>query len=228
MDAPGRLLASGRDSDIFEVGEGRVLRRARDGRSLAGEARVMSYVQSKGYPLPEVFDVSEGSITMERVDGPSMLADLEQKPWRLAHHAAVLAELHKRLHEIPAPDWLPAAPGSQGSRLLHLDLHPLNVIMSPKGPIVIDWPNAKRGNPPADVAATWILLAGGKPPTNGWTSIVVDRFRGVFVRSFLRHFVMAPVRAELEDIVEWKCHDAHMAADELEVMRDLARRHGRK
>jgi hypothetical protein len=49
MDAPGQLLASGRDSDIFEYGPGRVLRRSRRGRSLVDEARVMDYARGHGY-----------------------------------------------------------------------------------------------------------------------------------------------------------------------------------
>ena len=58
----------------------------------------------------------------------------------------MLADLHDRLHEIAGPDWLPGMPDG-GDRLLHLDLHPLNVIMSPNGPVVIDWPNAAARRP---------------------------------------------------------------------------------
>jgi hypothetical protein len=38
-----KLLASGRDGDIFEFAPGLVLRRTRSGRSIAHEARTMRY-----------------------------------------------------------------------------------------------------------------------------------------------------------------------------------------
>ncbi|HEV8064616.1 MAG TPA: phosphotransferase, partial [Acidimicrobiales bacterium] len=160
-DLPGPLLASGRDSDVFEFEHGRVLRRAKHRRSMAREARIMEYARSAGYPVPEVFELSDdgSDLVMERIDGPSMLKDLEAHPWRMRQHAALLASLHDQLHSIPAPEWLQDGPGSPGESLLHLDLHPLNVMLSKGGPMVIDWPNAARGQGGADVAVTWLLMA---------------------------------------------------------------------
>ena len=76
-------------------------------------------------------------LVLELVDGPTMLADLGRRPWRLARHARTLAELHARLHKVPY----------EGERLLHLDLHPDNVLLSARGPVVIDWTNARAGDP---------------------------------------------------------------------------------
>src|SRR4051794_10258399 len=42
--------------------------------------------------------------------------------------------------------------------LLHLDLHPDNVILSPTGPILINWQAAVAGPAAADVAHTWLLI----------------------------------------------------------------------
>src|SRR6187399_2536129 len=56
MDPIGPKLAEGRDSEIFEHGPGKVLRVARDGRSLVAEAEIMRYVRSHGYPCPDVDD----------------------------------------------------------------------------------------------------------------------------------------------------------------------------
>ena len=69
-----------------------------------------------------------------------------------------------RLHDIEAPDFLPAAPFGSGDKILHLDLHPLNVMVGPKGPVVIDWPNARRGDPSVDVGLAWVLMAAGQIP----------------------------------------------------------------
>jgi aminoglycoside phosphotransferase (APT) family kinase protein len=50
-----------------------------------------------------------------------------------------------------------------GDALCHGDFHPANVMRSPSGPVVIDWPNATRGAPEGDVARTLLLLGAGEP-----------------------------------------------------------------
>jgi aminoglycoside phosphotransferase (APT) family kinase protein len=222
----GPLLASGRDSDIFEYGPGLVLRRSRVSRSMALEAQTMEYARSHGYPVPAVESLSDDGfdLVMERLDGVSMLGTLERRPWRLRRCAAELADLHHRLHEIPAPPWLGDAPTGHGDRLLHLDLHPLNVMVTSRGPVVIDWPNAVRGDPPVDVALTWVLMACGSVPGGGAKAAMLGRFRLVLVKSFLSHFDLDPVRARLADVVAWKLRDPHMSDHEQAQMRALARR----
>ena len=82
----------------------------------------------------------------------------------MKRHAVTLAMLLDHLHAITAPDWLPSPLGA-GTALLHLDLHPENVILTQRGPVVIDWPNAARGPGAADVAHTWVVLACSLPTT---------------------------------------------------------------
>ncbi|MGA3148890.1 MAG: phosphotransferase, partial [Acidimicrobiales bacterium] len=108
MRTPGPLLASGRDADIYECGQGLVLRRSRAGRSMAAEARVMDWVRGHGYPVPAVEEISEDGtdLIMERIAGPSMVTVLGRRPWTLGQQGRSLADLHKRLHEIPVPEWI--------------------------------------------------------------------------------------------------------------------------
>src|SRR5665213_2668932 len=110
-----KILANGRDGDIFEFAPGLVLRKTRDGRSIAHEARTMRYVAEHGYPVPHIEEVrADGTeIIMERVDGPMLMDAIGRPPWKLGDHLGLLADLLDRLHEIPAPDWLPGMPGSQ-------------------------------------------------------------------------------------------------------------------
>lgn len=147
-----QLLAAGRDSDVFAYADGLVLRRYRDGRSAEGEAAVIRAVAGLGYPVPAVHDASGPDIVMERVDGPTLAAALVAglPP---ARAGALLAELHDRLHALA---WTGAAPGEA---LLHLDLHPLNVILRGPEPVVIDWSNARPGPAGLDVAMTAVILA---------------------------------------------------------------------
>src|SRR5580698_11526395 len=120
---PGPLLASGRDSDIFEYGPGLVLRRSREGRSMVREARLMEYVRSQGFSVPAVEEVSEDGLDMviERIEGPDMVAMMGSRPWAIPRLGRMLADLHHGLHELAAPAWLEDAPVGRGVGLLHLD-----------------------------------------------------------------------------------------------------------
>jgi Ser/Thr protein kinase RdoA (MazF antagonist) len=68
--------------------------------------------------------------------------------------AEVPADLHRQLHAVPPQDGT-----DSGSRILHMDLHPDNVILSARGPTVIDWRNVARGPADFDVAMTAVILA---------------------------------------------------------------------
>jgi aminoglycoside phosphotransferase (APT) family kinase protein len=219
-----KLLASGRDGDIFEYAPGLVLRKTRDGRSIAHEARTMRYVADHGYPVPRVEEVrADGTeIVMERIDGPIMADAMVRPPWKLGDHLRILADLHDQLHEIPGPDWLAAMPGG-GDRLLHLDLHPLNVIMSPRGPIVIDWPNARRGDPMADVALTYALIRCGRIPLPRPVAAALGALRApVLRRTFAKRYVGPAFYRQVAEMAELKCFDKNMAPDELRRLRGLA------
>jgi aminoglycoside phosphotransferase (APT) family kinase protein len=183
---------------------------------MAHEARIMEYVRSQGYPVPAVEEVSADGLSMviERIGGADMVATMTKRPWTISRQGRVLADLHRRLHEITAPDWLPDAAVGRGDRLLHLDLHPLNVIMSPKGPVVIDWTGACRGDPAVDVALAWVLMAAGEVPTGRLIGSILGRARAVLVKSFIRSFDIDMVKRSLREVVAWKVLDPHMSVSE--------------
>ncbi len=209
-----------------------MLRKARNGRSLEIEARTMEYVRSRGYPVPSVDDIIESgtAIVMERIAGPSMMQVIAHRPWQEGSQARGLAELHMRLHAIDAPEWLGPAPGPTGDRLLHLDLHPLNVIIGERGPVVIDWSNARRGDPAADVALTWIVLQSGAIPAPAPIAFLLKRFRSRFVRHFITQFDRDAIRPVVPVMVDYKVQDPHMSDAECQAMRRLAEAvgHGRR
>ena len=147
-----RALGAGRASIVHALDDGRVLRR---GGVPEREAQIMAVARAAGYPVPAVHEVRGDALVLERIHGPTMLADLRRRPWRLQAHARLLAALHDRLHAIPYG----------GATLLHLDLHPENVLLSPSGPVVIDWTNARAGEPALDLALSWVIAktSGGLP-----------------------------------------------------------------
>jgi Ser/Thr protein kinase RdoA (MazF antagonist) len=157
------------------------------------------------------------ALVMGRARGTDMLTGFARKPWTLIRGGAKLGRLHARLHETIAPESLPTARSmierritdsehvpdrmrervlailrqlSDGDRLCHFDFHPANVITDGTDMTVIDWPAACRGNPLADVAATVIVLRGGKP-TPG-TPLITRLFaplgRTMLLRGYLRAY----------------------------------------
>ena len=185
----------------------------------------MGYAAHAGFPVPRVEEIRAGGseVVMERIEGPTMFEALSRQPWTLRRHAAALAALHDRLHDIPGPHWLDPFLSGGGS-LVHLDLHPLNVILSPKGPVVIDWSNAARGAGPADVALTWLVIMAAEIPGRGLPVAVGRMFRRLFARSFLDHFAEAGVRAALPAVGMWKCQDRNMRAAEVARIQRLVAR----
>jgi aminoglycoside phosphotransferase (APT) family kinase protein len=259
----GRKLASGRDADVFALADGserRVLRRYRSGaRTPSGaaktseyEAEIMRLVAAQGFPVPAVHAVSGPDMVMDRVDGPTMLADLARRPWTVWGHARLLARLHRRLHRIAAPDWVqtyaahPAfavaapdpvvsvAPPVQDSAaettpllsdtLLHLDLHPDNVILSDNGPVVIDWRNTRRGNGAIDVASTWLIMATSELPETGLKGAARDVIRRLFVYAFLHHTDRRTAGRQIPLVARYRLADRNLLPSERPAILALARR----
>lgn len=182
----------------------------------------MEYVRSRGYPVPAVEGVREdgSELVMERIYGSSMVDVMSKRPWTIRRQGAVLADLHRRLHEIPPPDSLPSAPVGQGECFLHMDLHPLNVMVSAKGPVVIDWPNAARGDPAVDIGLAWVLMAGGEVPSGRLIGAVLGWARGVLVNSFLANVELEldRVKEMLRAVVGFKVRDPNMSETEQQAM----------
>jgi aminoglycoside phosphotransferase (APT) family kinase protein len=196
----GELIGSGRSADVYEHEPGWVLRRYREPRDTEREVAGMEHARAHGFPAPEARALSDTEIVMRRLEGPTMLDDLGRRPWMIGRHAATLATLHRRLHEIEAPDWLPT-PLGEGKAMLHLDLHPDNVILTSTGPGLIDWTNVARGPGAADVAYTSIVLTtAGAPRDDLRTRVTTNVGRRLFLRAFLGNFDRAE-RGEAEALV---------------------------
>ena len=195
------------------------------------EARLTRAVRAAGVPAPAVIDLVERDgrrgIIFERITGRSLLADFSAKPWHLIQSARLLAELHAAMHAREIPD-LPSlndslvyrvthAPASEevksaalnvlaqlpaGSTVCHFDFHPDNVILSPRGPVIIDWMTVTGGHPLGDAARTSLILRVGAPPSSlarGILIIARDVFHNQYLKRYqqLRHVTRDEIEAWL-------------------------------
>jgi tRNA A-37 threonylcarbamoyl transferase component Bud32 len=217
-----QLVGSGRDADVFRLGDDRVLRRYRNGGDATREAEIMTYVGGHGYPVPSVYDATGPDLVMELLDGPTMAAALWDGSLEVSAGARALADLSNRLHAIPA------RPGSaDGDRVIHLDLHPYNVMLASGGPVVIDWRNAEDGPADLDTALSAVILAQvalDDDDSEGPHTLVRE-----FLAHFLAHVADDPLRL-LDEAVERRGVDPNATAAErgrlphaAALVRDLAR-----
>ncbi len=157
-------------------------------------------------------------LIMERLDGITMMQDIDLKftsdPASFLLHAPVMAEVHASLHSKALPglphqydmirggieraeslpddlrkkvlDRLDKLPN--GDVVCHYDLHPGNIMLTSKGPVLIDWLTASCGNPHADIARTLLLIGHGGPPEEVMSKVEFDKLRSQFIVSYLAEY----------------------------------------
>jgi hypothetical protein len=227
QECPGRLLASGRWADIHDLGPDRVLRRYRDPAGMPPwEAAVMRHARAHGVPTPEVLEVDGLDMVLERVHGPTMLDDLGRRPWRLTDHVRTLVELHRLVHQVPAPAG-PPAPFGDGECLLHLDLHPANVILSGDGPVLLDWQGAVLGPADADLAHTYLLLATSTIPGPWHQRAITHLGQSLFAAVFRAAAGPAAIDSQLGPVARRRLADSSLLPREARRIHRLLARNTR-
>lgn len=186
--------------------------------SIEYESRVARAVHEAGLPVPAPGDVIDlngrTGLVYERIDGVSLLEVLAKKPWRLLHYARLLAKLQADLHKCAVPEIPSLKQRLEGKilsthvltsgikekvlgklynmpdagNLCHGDFHPGNILMTAKGPIIIDWMDATKGNPLADVSRTSVLFRTADIPDWMPARRLIRLTRGWFHRIYLNHY----------------------------------------
>lgn len=127
----------------------------------------------------------------EYIDGESMWERMRSSPAEIRPLTVELAAVHRKILCADLPEGLlsaarrarnkideAAALGAagrldaareaealpSGAALLHGDLHPANVLMSARGPVVIDWFDAAIGHPVADIVRSAFLIRPAGAP----------------------------------------------------------------
>ena len=214
-EPPGPLLAAGLAADVYAVSDEQVLRRYREGRDASAEVALLRHVAAHGFPAPAAEHLGGPDLLMERVHGPTLLQALAAGEVDLRGGAQILVDLHDKLHRI-------AAPGGDGV-VVHLDLHPGNVILTERrGPVLVDWALARAGTASLDVAVTALVLAEVAVDAGGDYSQAARALLAAFVGIAGED----PVPA-LDEAIAVRCADPALVAGECDLVEpaaDLVRR----
>lgn len=194
------------------------------------EAEVMQKVSDFGIPTARFLgrlekDGRQG-LRMERLSGSSMLSCILSDPQRLDEYGELLGRMQRDYHRLSGEglgrlsdnlryginrtsllseeekaelirrlDLIP-----DGSRLVHMDYHPDNVIITSDGAKIIDWACAACGDPLADAARTYLTCGAGAYPIGASEELcrALDEYRAVLQRAFLRGYGIT-----LEELSGW-------------------------
>lgn len=157
--ATGQVLAV--DDVVLRVGYPGVL----DHELLASAAAACAV------PIPETLDrydapAGDGSVVLiRRAPGTDAGALEGMTPDRARRRGVACGQVQSALGQVPAPEGLPTVRGADLEArtervLLHLDLHPLNILLGDDDQVtaVVDWTNAAAGPATYDRARTASVL----------------------------------------------------------------------
>jgi thiamine kinase len=186
---------------LFRPGHGRA--------TIAEELRQAQMAHALGIPTARAEQIIEhqgrAGIVFERLHGPTLYDLVVTRAAPLEDLAALLCDVGSAIHRcavagIPAIEARLAArivraqglpdstrhaaiealhrlPG--GKTLCHGDLHPANVIVTERGPYVVDWVDAAHGPAAADAARSLLLVELARPTKTEPT------VRAAFLRAYL-------------------------------------------
>jgi aminoglycoside phosphotransferase (APT) family kinase protein len=172
---------TGSTGTLFRVAVGGAtyaLRLVPSASAVAGTLAAMTAARDAGLPVPELIrqaDWANGhALLFEWMAGSTVPECVERDPSSAYEIGRQLGITQRILHATKAPAVLanvkddPFGPPTypletsglpDGDALLHLDWHPLNVLVANRRlSAVLDWDNARAGNPYADLARTHTLL----------------------------------------------------------------------
>ncbi|HET8778084.1 MAG TPA: phosphotransferase [Candidatus Limnocylindria bacterium] len=182
-DADVEPAAGGASGSAWRVSVGgttSVLRSLGSATAAGSRVAAMMAARDEGLPAPALLrraPTPAGEVALlSWLPGVPLLEVLARAPGQTRHYGERMGRLHRRLHEIRALNAViraaddtghPFGAGRvvaglpSGDRLLHLDWHPLNLLVDEAlGEIVgiVDWDNARAGDPSLDLARTRSIL----------------------------------------------------------------------
>jgi tRNA A-37 threonylcarbamoyl transferase component Bud32 len=230
---PAKPLAKGRTAEVFDLGDGTVVKLLREGfdpSMIETEGAKTSAAHDAGVSTPSVHgfvnhDGRAGAI-FDLIEGDLLLDEAVTQPLRLRRWGKTLGDIHADMlthssadlpslrevlaEKIDATDLTGPQKAAAKERLttlpdatnvLHGDFHPGNVILSNDGPVLIDWIDASRGAPAADITRTLWLLSPATIPDNvpgrRFRTTVQSIFRRAYRTKAMRGAGVSPLEIDL-------------------------------
>ena len=210
----------------------KVLEDGFDPGMISSEAAKMDAAHRAGAPAPAVYGTTEvdgrPGLVMGRIDGDLLLDEISIDPLRVRQWSRVFAGAHVDTLTRTTTDLddvrevlrskiertdldheqkstalrvLDAAP--DGDHVLHGDFHPGNVILTKDGPVLIDWIDATRGHPGADIARTLWLMSPATVPSSAPNRRILVAIQAMF-RRWYRSRVVAGTRIDRRVVDAWR------------------------
>lgn len=202
-----------------------------DMRKIESEATRMQFAYERGIPVPRFYGMKQidgrMGICMERLNGRIMLRQALLTGTIDPMHIRMFALIQKQYHDVQAPElgnivsvlaWqieqdtvfsqachremiarLQKMPREY--KLVHMDYHLDNVMVTPDGLRVIDWTGARAGNPLADMARTLLTFEPGTYPVDADAAM---RDRIDQMRSLLRKAYLQAYPADTAQLLAWR------------------------
>ena len=214
-------IAEGRTAEIYLWDDRHILKLYRDwcpSDWVEYESQMARAVYEAGIPSPRAGELVEVNgrrgLIYQRLEGISMLEDMNARPWMIWKHARSLAELQVKIHQKSVaglPSYkdrlrydiretsqltnvlrekvlamLDLLPDE--TRVCHGDFHPANIFLTPDGPVAIDWMTACSGSPWADVARTSLVLSIGAKAAGKQVSLFIRAAINLYHRTYLSRY----------------------------------------
>ena len=183
------------------------------------EAEIVARVQAAGLPVPSTEGVIEfdgrPGIVLERIEGVSMWERMRADPGSVPGLIRQLIDLQTQVQATAMPELASmnvrlrtkiseasqlsledrhTAQGlleqlPRGDALCHGDFHPANIILTERGPMILDWFDAATGEATADLVRSSLLM---RPPFDrsswlaGSTPELLDRIHSHYIAELVR------------------------------------------
>ncbi len=215
----GELLGIGNTARVYRWGKTEVIKIFYDQSSAMNEAKNAEIINNLKLRSPNYSGLVEFEgkigIVYERIDGPTMLWHIEPTKRSISYNAKLMANLQYEIHNVENKmlpnlkleitnkvnnsqeisnhekqiiiNMLNSLP--DGNTICHYDFHPDNIIISPNGPIIIDWLNLLVGNQEADVTRTSMMIQSHSLPPNAPSWLFHGEFREFFNKEYLTEYI---------------------------------------
>lgn len=240
----GELIGIGNTAKVYQWGKNEVLKLFYDQNSAIIEAKNAEIINNLLLRSPKYVGYVEyegkQGIVYEKIEGPTMLWHIEPNEKSITYNAKLMANLQYEMHNVENKllpnlksqitdkvnmsqemlkdeketilDVLHSLP--DGNSLCHYDFHPDNIIISPNGPVIIDWLNFLVGSQEADITRTAMMIQSQSLPPNAPPWLNNRNLREVFYKEYITEYLQLANISE-EFLEHWMLPTLAVRIDEM-------------